>query len=71
MREQQGSPEAERSPDQMRWPGGGRKAVTERDTTLLRDVEALVAPLPRGDPQSPLRWTCQSTDDAQQMLPLV
>ena len=28
--------------------------MTERDTTLLRDVEALVDPLTRGDPQSPL-----------------
>ena len=35
--------------------------MTERDTTLLRDVEALVDPLTRGDPQSPLRWTCKST----------
>jgi hypothetical protein len=61
MREQQGSTEAERSPDQIRRPGGGRKAVTERDPTLLRDVEALVDPLTRGDPQSPLRWTCKST----------
>src|SRR5215467_3227623 len=61
MREQQGRTEAERFPDQIRRPGGGRKAVTERDTTLLRDVEALVDPLTRGDPQSPLRWTCKST----------
>jgi hypothetical protein len=61
LREQQGSTEAERSPDQIRRPGGGRKAVTERDTTLLRDVETLVDPLTRGDPQSPLRWTCKST----------
>jgi DDE family transposase len=35
--------------------------VTEQDTSLLRDVEALVDPLTRGDPQSPLRWTCKST----------
>jgi hypothetical protein len=61
MREQQGRTEAERFPDQIRRPGGGRKAVTERDMTLLRDVEALVDPLTRGDPQSPLRWTCKST----------
>ena len=61
LREQQGRTEAERSPAQIRRPGGGRKAVTERDTTLLRDVEALVDPLTRGDPQSPLRWTCKST----------
>ena len=62
LREQQGRTEAERSPGQIRRPGGGRKAVTERDTTLLRNVEALVDPLTRGDPQSPLRWTCKGRD---------
>jgi len=61
MREQQGSTEEERSPGQIHRPGGGRKAVTEWDTTLLRGVEALVDPLTRGDPQSPLRWTCKRT----------
>src|SRR5437867_7052870 len=45
----------------IRRPGGGRKRVSERDPTLLADLEALVEPLTRGDPQSPLRWTCKST----------
>jgi hypothetical protein len=45
----------------IRRPGGGRKRATERDPTLLADLEALVEPLTRGDPQSPLRWTCKST----------
>jgi hypothetical protein len=45
----------------IRRPGGGRKRATERDPTLLSDLEALVEPLTRGDPQSPLRWTCKST----------
>lgn len=61
IRAQQGHPATEGAPGRMRRPGGGRKAMTERDTTLLRDVEALVDPLTRGDPQSPLRWTCKST----------
>jgi transposase len=45
----------------MRRPGGGRKGVTHTNRTLLRDLESLVDPVTRGDPQSPLRWTCKST----------
>src|SRR5829696_8046955 len=44
----------------LRRPGGGRKSATERDPTVLADLEALVEPVTRGDPQSPLRWTCKS-----------
>ncbi len=42
-----------------RRPGAGRKRATETDTTLP-DLELLVEPLTRGDPESPLRWTCKS-----------
>lgn len=45
----------------VRHPGGGRKRLTETDPTLLADLEALVAPASRGDPESPLRWTAKST----------
>jgi hypothetical protein len=45
----------------VRAKGGGRKKLTARDPTLLRDLDALVEPTARGDPQSPLRWTCKST----------
>ena len=45
----------------VRAPGGGRKALSASDPTLMRDLEALVEPLTRGDPESPLRWTCKST----------
>ncbi len=45
----------------IRRPGGGRKRAIDRDPTLLDDLEALVEPLTRGDPMSPLRWTCKST----------
>jgi len=45
----------------VRGQGGGRKALTEHDPVLLRDLETLVEPLTRGDPMSPLRWTCKST----------
>jgi hypothetical protein len=44
----------------IRRPGGGRKRLTHHDPTLQRDLEALVEPVTRGDPQSPLRWTCKS-----------
>jgi Rhodopirellula transposase DDE domain len=45
----------------VRAPGGGRKPLTTDDPTLVRDLEALVEPTTRGDPMSPLRWTCKST----------
>jgi len=45
----------------IRAEGGGRKKLTDKDPTLLRDLDALVEPTARGDPQSPLRWTCKST----------
>ncbi len=44
----------------IRRPGAGRKSTTEIDTTLLADLELLVDPVTRGDPESPLRWTCKS-----------
>ena len=47
-------------PARSRRVGGGRKRVTVVDRTLLRDLEALVEPTARGDPESPLRWTTKS-----------
>ena len=44
----------------IRRPGGGRKSLTETDSRLLDDLNALVEPDARGDPMSPLRWTCKS-----------
>jgi hypothetical protein len=41
--------------------GGGRKPISEHDPTLCQDIERLVEPTTRGDPESPLRWTCKST----------
>lgn len=43
----------------VRSPGGGRNPLTDHDPTLLADLEALVEPTSRGDPESPLRWTCK------------
>jgi Rhodopirellula transposase DDE domain len=45
----------------IRRPGGGRKALTENDPELLDALEHMVDPMTRGDPESPLRWTCKST----------
>jgi hypothetical protein len=45
----------------VRRPGGGRRPLTETDPGLLAALEALIEPVTRGDPQSPLRWTCKST----------
>jgi transposase len=44
----------------IRKAGGGRKRTVAKDTTLVRDLEQLVEPVSRGDPESPLRWTCKS-----------
>ena len=52
----------------VRAPGGGRKPLTSGDATLLRDLDALVEPSTRGDPMSPLRWTCKSTTRLAQEL---
>lgn len=49
------------SPERIRKPGGGRKAAIAHQPDLPAQLEALVDPLTRGDPQSPLRWTVKST----------
>jgi len=48
------------APGRIRRPGGGRKKTTEIDPTVLADLERLVDPTTRGDPESSLRWTCKS-----------
>ena len=47
-------------PQRVRRPGGGRKPMTATDTSLVDDLRSLVEPDARGDPQSPLLWTCKS-----------
>jgi len=48
------------APGRVRRPGGGRKRLTHTDPTLLADLEGLVDPEGRGDPERPLRWTARS-----------
>ena len=47
-------------PGWVRREGGGRKALVASDPGLLPSLLALVLPSERGDPMSPLRWTCLS-----------
>jgi transposase len=60
----QGLRELEQSPThpagRIRRPGGGRKKIKQKDPTLVADLEKLVDPTTRGDPESCLRWTCKS-----------
>jgi len=52
--------ESELACGRLRRPGGGRRSLVAKDATLLTDLLGLVAPSERGDPMSPLRWTCKS-----------
>jgi hypothetical protein len=51
----------EKEPAGIRRAGGGRHRLSVSDPTLVHDLENLVDPVTRGDPMSPLRWTCKST----------
>lgn len=52
---------ADPTDDRVRRPGGGRKSAEKTDPKLRKALEAIVDPHTRGDPMSPLRWTCKST----------
>ncbi|EQD74085.1 Rhodopirellula transposase family protein [mine drainage metagenome] len=52
----------------VRRVGGGRKRLTVKDPGLVAALDALVDPTTRGDPMSPLRWTCKSTRQLAQTL---
>ena len=45
----------------IRRAGAGRKALTASDPRLVDMLEAMIDAQTRGDPESPLRWICQST----------
>src|ERR1051325_3366455 len=47
--------------ERIRRAGGGRWKLVVRDPKLTGVLDSLVEPLSRGDPESPLRWTCKST----------
>jgi hypothetical protein len=52
----------------IRQKGGGRKRLSETDPGLAQALDRLVAPTTRGDPMSPLRWTCKSTMNLAEAL---
>jgi hypothetical protein len=52
----------------IRQKGGGRKKASLKDPALLVDLEKLLEPVTRGDPQSPLRWTCKSVRNLAEEL---
>jgi len=55
-------------PGRIRRPGAGRKAITVADPRLVPALEAMIEGQTRGDPESPLRWICQSTRAIAQAL---
>jgi hypothetical protein len=50
-----------RAAERIRRAGAGRRPLTTSDPALLAALLALIEPTTRGDPESPLRWTCKST----------
>ena len=47
--------------DRIRRPGAGRPDIEQTQPGVTEALDLLVEPLTRGDPMSPLRWTCKST----------
>ncbi len=60
IREVESGASNELPPERTRRAGGGRKRATDKDGTLLADLDGLVEPTTLGDPDSPLRWTSKS-----------
>ena len=54
-------PAEEIQAERSRRPGGGRHCLAADDPTLLSDLQDMLETTTRGDPSSPLRWTCKST----------
>lgn len=62
------TPGADEADDRVRRPGGGRPTRTATDRALLQELKRLVDPATRGDPMSPLLWTCKSTRNLAETL---
>ena len=60
LSQQKGSREPLPVQSRIRRKGAGRKRTVDKDPTLREDLDRLVDPATRGDPESPLRWTCKS-----------
>jgi transposase len=48
-------------PMQIREAGGGRKRLKDSNPDIIKELDIMIDPFTRGDPESPLRWTCKST----------
>jgi hypothetical protein len=60
LRQQKESGESLAAQSRIRRKGAGRKRTVDKDPALREDLDRLVGPATRGDPESPLRWTCKS-----------
>ncbi|MGC1448510.1 MAG: ISAzo13 family transposase, partial [Candidatus Sulfotelmatobacter sp.] len=54
--------------DRIRRPGGGRKKLREQSPELVKKIEDVIDEATRGDPESPLRWTCKSVRNVEKSL---
>jgi transposase len=61
-------PELMSARDRVRLAGGGRKRIVEQNPRILKRLKELVESSTRGDPMSPLLWTCQSTSQLAEVL---
>ena len=52
----------------QRRSGGGRKALTNKEPSIVQDIEAIVDSTTRGDPMAPLKWTCKSLENIREEL---
>lgn len=56
------------APERIRREGGGRKKLVDTDPELTMQLNDLIEPTERGDPESPLRWTTESTTNLSETL---
>ena len=56
------------APERVRNVGGGRKKLIEKSIGLVKALQELIDPVTRGDPESPLRWTCKSVRKLSESL---
>lgn len=54
--------------ERVRTHGGGRKKITDKNPKLKKIIEDLIEPDTKGDPESPLRWTCKSVRNISDFL---
>ena len=52
----------------IRIKGGGRKKISDQKPEIIKIIENLIEPDTRGDPESPLRWTCKSVRNIEDYL---